>query len=345
MRKFEWHKTELGQLLARRASIGHALLIHGPEGVGKLAFAMALAQSLLCEKADPGEFACGACAACGWFTAGNHPDFRCVEPESLVEERRQGSEDEDTEKEKGGGGHFITVDQVRALGALLEVSAHRGGAKVIVLHPAESLNIQAANALLKSLEEPPGESHFLLVAHRPGCIPPTVLSRCRRVPLGKPEKTAAVAWLQGAGIDQPETALAHAGGAPLLARELAGGEYWEQRGALLASLSRGDFDALATAERIRDYRAPAVLACLQKWTFDLLLLRCAGRIRYNPDFAAPIKTLAAQTDTLQLLRYHGELVRLQRAAHHPLNARLLFEALLTDYQRAVTPARTPAGAA
>jgi DNA polymerase-3 subunit delta' len=147
-------------------------------------------------------------------------------------------------------------------------------------------------------------------------------------------------------VDEPETALAHAGYAPLLARELVQADYWQQRGALLASLSEPDFDALATAERIRDYGVTTVLACLQKWTFDLLLRRCAGGIRYNPDFAAPIQALAAIVDTtLPLLRYHGELVRLQRVAQHPLNARLLFEMLLTDYQRAVAPARAAAGAA
>ena len=340
----EWNKTELKQLVSQHESLGHALLIHGPQGVGKLAFAMALAQGLLCEQPGRSGLACAACAACGWFTAGNHPDFRCIEPESLVEERRQASGEEEGE-EKNGGGHFITVEQVRALAGLVEVSPHRGGAKVIVLHPAESLNVQAANALLKSLEEPPERTYFLLVAHRPGCIPPTVLSRCRRVPLGRPGKAAAVAWLRSAGVDKPETALAHAGYAPLLARDLAGAEYWQQRGALLTSLVAPNLDALATAEQIRDYDVTTVLACLQKWTFDLLLQRCAGAIRYNPDFAAQIRALAARIDALPLLRYHGELVRLQRVAQHPLNARLLFEMLLTDYQRAVAPARSAALAA
>lgn len=345
MNNLEWHTPQLAQLVAQRDTLGHALLIHGPQGVGKLAFAMALAQALLCERPDRGGLACGTCPACGWFAAGNHPDFRCVEPESLLEERRQASGEEEGAEKSGGAGRYITVEQVRALAGLVEVSAHRGGAKVIVLHPAESLNIQAANALLKSLEEPPAGCYFFLVAHRPGCLPATVLSRCRRVPLGRPDKAAAVAWLRGAGVEEPDVALAHAGYAPLLARELAGADYWQQRGALLASLCEPDFDALAAAERIRDYAVTTVLACLQKWTFDVLLRRCAGGIRYNPDFAGPIRALAAVVDTLPLMRYHGELVHLQRVAQHPLNARLLFEMLLTDYQRAVTPARAAAQAA
>lgn len=336
MSDLEWHRTQLGQLVSSREGLGHALLIHGPRGVGKLAFAMALAQALLCERPQPTGFACGSCAACGWFSAGNHPDFRCIEPESLAQERRPDGVEEGGEK--GAGGRYITVEQVRALAGLVEVSSHRGGAKVIVLHPAESLNINAANALLKSLEEPPERTHFLLVAHRPGCLPPTVLSRCRRVPLGRPETAAAVAWLRRAGVDTPEVALAHAGGAPLLAQELAQADYWQQRSTLLESLCHADFDALATAERIRDYGPEVVIACLQKWTFDVLLRRWAGKIRYNPDFAVPIQALAAVVDMLALLRYHGDLIRLQRVVQHPLNARLLFEMLLTDYQSAVRPA-------
>jgi DNA polymerase-3 subunit delta' len=342
MNNCEWHDAELFSLLARRGTLSHALLIHGPQGVGKLAFAMSLAQSLLCERPDPRGFACGRCAACGWFEAGNHPDFRLIEPESLGEEKRQARVEEEAE-EKGSGGRYITVEQVRALAGLVEVSTHRGGLKVVVLHPAESLNINAANALLKSLEEPPEGTHFLLVAHRPGTIPPTVLSRCRRVSLGRPPRAAAAAWLKSEGVREPEVALAHAGDAPLLARDLAQADYWQQRGALLEALSEPRFDPLATAERVRDYAPATVLSCLQKWTFDLLLRRCAGSIRYNPDFADSIRALAALADTLPLLRYHRDLVQLQRVVQHPLNARLFFEALLASYQSSVAPAS--AGAA
>jgi DNA polymerase-3 subunit delta' len=328
---FEWNKLPFEQLVRNREAVGHALLIHGPRGVGKLAFAMGLAQAFLCEQPDDRGVPCGACHACGWFDAGNHPDFRCLEPERLVQSRG--------EAEEGGekGSREILVGQVRALADFIGMTSHRGGDKVIVIHPAEALNIEAANALLKNLEEPPPGTRFLLVAHRPGYLPATVLSRCRKVPLGKPDPASAVEWLRRQGVADPALALAHTGNAPLLARELAQAEFWQQRELLLKNLCSPAFDALATAESIRDYEVEAVVGWLQKWTFDLLLQRSVRQVRYNPDFAGEIQSLAAGIDTLALLRYHRDLIRLQRVVQHPLNARLLFEQLLFDYQDAIAP--------
>ena len=334
MHYLPWHKTLFEQLIGNTDAMGHALLIHGPRGVGKLAFATALAQALLCETPMQSGIACGTCSACRWLAAGNHPDFRCIEPANLVERTEQG-EAEGTEKRNS---RQITVDEVRTLTQFIGISSHRGGAKVILLHPAEALNVNAANALLKSLEEPPPGNYFLLVAHRPSSLPATVRSRCRQVPLARPTLEVAAEWLRGEGIADPSLALAHTGNAPLLARELAQADYWQQRDTLLQNIASAEFDALATAERVRDYKPDEVVGWLQKWTFDVLLQRAAGSIRYNPDFAEPIKLLASAVDPLALLRCHRDLIRLQRVVQHPLNPRLLLEMLLLDYQRAIAPA-------
>jgi DNA polymerase-3 subunit delta' len=279
--------------------------------------------------------ACEACSACGWFEAGNHPDFRRVEPDDPGS-RSEPPQGEGNDAEKRGS-RQITVDDVRALAQFIAVSSHRGGAKVVVLHPADALNINAANALLKSLEEPPPGTHFLLVAHRPTTLPATVRSRCRQVPLARPNGEAAMAWLRSEGIADPSRALAHTGNAPLLARELAQANYWEQRAFLLHGIAEPGFDALALAERIRDYSQEEVVGWLQKWTFDVLLQRAAGCVRYNPDFAAAIRQLASRIETVKVLQCHRALVRLQRVVQHPLNPRLLLEALLLDYQDAIAP--------
>jgi len=336
LQDFEWNHPAFYQLVRRRETVGHALLIHGPRGIGKLAFAMGVAQAFLCERAEDGA-PCGNCPACGWFNAGNHPDFRYLEPERLA--RARGEAEEGNEKEGEKGSSRIVVAQVRGLSDFIGVTSHRGGDKVIVIHPAEALNMEAANALLKSLEEPPPGTRFLLVSHRPGYLPATVRSRCRQVPLGRPDPAKAVEWLRRQGIADPALALAHTGNAPLLARELAQAEFWQQRMALLKSIGSPDFDVLATAESIRDYEAEAVVGWLQKWTFDLLLQRSVRQVRYNPDFAAALQSLAGAVDTLALLRYHRQLVRLQRFVQHPLNARLLYEQLLFDYQDAIAPVR------
>lgn len=328
-----WHMSVFEQLLSGRAALGHALLIHGPHGIGKLGFATALAQALLCEGSSRTAGACGACPACGWFGAGNHPDIRRVEPESLTAPKPAGEE----QRVDKGSSDQITVDQIRALADFVGASSHRGGAKVILIHPAEALNLNAANALLKSLEEPPAGTIFLLVAHRPSYLPATVRSRCRQVCLERPDRDAAAAWLNAQGIADPALALAHTGNAPLLARELAQADYWQRRNDLLTSLADPVFDALATAERVRDYDVEEIVGWLQKWSFDVLLQHYVESVRYNPDFAEAITSLASGIDTLTLLRYHRELIRLQRVVEHPLNARLLFERLLIDYQRAITP--------
>ena len=328
-----WHRSEFERLLAGRAALGHALLIHGPRGIGKLAFATALAQALLCEGSGRTSEACEVCPACVWFAAGNHPDIRRVEPESLA--AQPSGEEQPAEKDSSDQ---ITVDQIRALADFVGASSHRGGAKVILVHPAEALNLNAANALLKSLEEPPAGTIFLLVAHRPSYLPATVRSRCRQVCLARPDADAAAAWLKAQGIADPALALAHTGNAPLLARELAQADYWQLRNDLFTSLADPGFDALATAERVRDYDVEEVVGWLQKWSFDILLQDGVDSIRYNPDFSRPIASLASGIDTLALLRYHRDLIRLQRVVEHPLNARLLFERLLIDYQRAVAPA-------
>jgi DNA polymerase-3 subunit delta' len=329
-----WHASAFEQLLAGRAGLGHALLVHGPRGIGKLAFTEALALALLCEGAAGLQGACGSCPACGWFAAGNHPDFRRVEPQK-EEAAPDASAEQQTEKR---GSTEITVGQVRALADFINASSHRGGAKVILIHPAEALNLSAANALLKSLEEPPADTIFLLVAHRPAYLPATVRSRCRQVCLGRPDAEGAAAWLKAEGITDPVLALAHTGNAPLLARELAQADYWHRRSDFLTRLADPDFDALATAEHVRDFEVEEIVAWLQKWTHDILLQHHAGSVRYNPDFAAPLASLASRVNALTLSRYHREIVRFQRVVEHPLNARLLFEKLFIDYQRSIAPA-------
>ena len=150
----------------------------------------------------------------------------------------------DAEGERGGRGRqeeatTISVDQIRALPDFINLSSHRGGPKVIVIHPAETLNVNAANALLKSLEEPPPRTYFLLVTHRPHQLLPTIKSRCRQVALCGPGHGQAQSHgSPHKAVREPELALAHTGDAPLLAVELAGTEYWGTRSSVPAPTYR-----------------------------------------------------------------------------------------------------------
>ncbi len=323
---YSWHKPEFDSLLMRKAQLPHALLLRGTQGIGKLAFAEALAKSLLCERPQPDGSACGHCIACGWMGQGSHPDFRRLEPESLAElkEAEQGGE----KKEKASS--QIPVEQVRAIADFIKLSSHRGGVKVVLLHPAESLNANAANALLKNLEEPPPRTYFLLVAHRWHQLLPTIKSRCQQVALPPPSAEAARDWLKQQGSRDPDLALAQAGGAPLLAVAYDE-EYWQQRMGFLKAISGRGLDALAVAEQLRDHAPAQIVSWLQKWSFDLVSHKATGRISYNPDFAAAISATAERIDLMEAVRFLRQMVRLQRIVSHPLNARLFFEELLLTY--------------
>ena len=176
---YPW-QNEVWQILTQdQASRGHALLLRGRKGIGKLGFAQYLAKFLLCEKPSSENKACENCPSCKWFAQGGHPDFRLVEPEapSGLSDEIKTKLRSDTEahaeiepgntKSKKKPSKQIIIEQIRAFTDLINLSSHRGGYKIILIHPAETMNVVAAHALLKNLEEPPSQTLFILVTHRP----------------------------------------------------------------------------------------------------------------------------------------------------------------------------------
>lgn len=304
------------------------MLLAGPQGTGKRAFAEALAAALVCETTQGRGSACGACPACHWSGTDAHPDVKFVEPYAGTELKGENGETVEKDAKK-----HIAVDQVRALSDFIGMTSHRGGAKVVIVQPAEALNLAAANALLKSLEEPPPGTYFILVSHRPHLLLPTIKSRCQALALGLPQTAAALSWLKTREVEKPELALANAGGAPLLAAQWSTADYWQPRSAFLRLISQRDFDVLQVADTVKDMEPAYVLEWLQKWTYDLLCQKRVQRIRYNVDHAAAISEAAGRVDELSAARFHRMLVRTQRVIAHPLNARLLFEDLLGSYAR------------
>lgn len=321
---YPWHSRPFEALLTRADRLPHALLLRGREGIGKLAFAEAVARALLCESPQAGGQACGQCPACAWMEQGSHPDFRRLVPESVSQpvEAEQGGEKKASAQ--------IQIGQVREIGDFIVMTSHRGGAKVVLIHPAEALNVNAGNALLKNLEEPPPRTYFLLVAHRWHQLLPTIRSRCEQVVLTAPTHAVARDWLGRQKLRDADLALAQAGGAPLLALKFDE-DYWRQREALLTAITRSGFDSLSTAEQLRETAPALVVGWLQKWAFDLVSRKVTGRVRYNPDFSDAIATAAARLDLIEALRFQRYMVRLQRIVSHPLNARLFLEQLLLAY--------------
>jgi DNA polymerase III subunit delta' len=217
-----WNAPLFESLRRTTERLPHALLIHGARGTGKLALAEAIAQLLLCEAADAARKPCGACDGCRWLRAGSHPDFRRVEPEALAREPLAEEEEGDAPAKKGKPSTEVKVEQVRELAGFLNLRSHRGRLRVALVHPAEDMNPNAANALLKGLEEPPAGAVFLLVSHRPARLLPTIRSRCVALPVAIPSRDKALEWLSAQGAKDPERWLAYAGGAPLGALDYAG---------------------------------------------------------------------------------------------------------------------------
>ncbi|MBV8031246.1 MAG: DNA polymerase III subunit delta' [Betaproteobacteria bacterium] len=257
-----WNEPVFASVVRRAERLPHALLFHGPRGVGKLALAEHLVRFLLCE-AKTGDKPCGRCEACRWLDVGSHPDFRRLEPEALAQQPPPDSEDLPAEApaRKGKPSLEIKVEQVRELADFLNVGSHRAGRRVALVHPAEDMTVAASNALLKALEEPPGGAMFVLVSHRPARLLPTIRSRCVAVPVPIPQAKAALKWLAAQGVKDPERRLAYAGGAPL--RALAEAEQGESIDRLLELIRSG-------SEIIVEDRAEleALAEALQRYAID-----------------------------------------------------------------------------
>jgi DNA polymerase-3 subunit delta' len=171
----------------------------------------------------------------------------------------------------------------------------------------------------------------MLISHRPGYLPATIISRCQQIALPTPQSAAAAQWLLEQGVTDPALRLAQTGNAPLAALALDDGEFWSQRKTLLEGLAAGGIDALTLAEQVREYPADRLLGWLQRWTYDLLSAKSADRIRYNPDFEATLTQMAGSLRADDIARCLRHLVRQQRSINHPLNPRLLVEQLLLSY--------------
>ncbi len=331
--KYPWHEAELARLLAARDTMHHALLIEGPPGIGKQDFALALAAALLCEAPDAGGRACGACLACGWFGQGSHPDFRWLRPDAS-------DPDFEARKDRKPSRH-IRVEQIRAVAGFVNVGAHRAGRKIILVEPAEAMNMVSANALLKTLEEPAGNTMFLLVCGHPDALPATVRSRCRRLALAPPPASLAAEWLAArAGIDNAEAAgwVAAAGGAPLLAQRLAEPAGATAHRTVLETLGRfPDIAVVDAAASLHQFDADAWIPVVRAWVSDLARVLGGAPPRFLPGESARLEALATKTSLDRVLRLEADLAATVVATEQPLNPRLLAEGVMLRCCEAFEP--------
>lgn len=348
---YEWQLPLWSQLVADIKAIPHALLLGGAAGLGKLEFAQALAARLLCEQANEAtgvdDTACGLCSSCKWLCSDNHPDFRLIQPDDGDEENeelREAVQTGSTGRKAGRGP--IRVDQIRALAEFVYIGSHRHGNRVVIISPAESMNLAAANSLLKILEEPPSGVYFILVSSSWRRLIPTLRSRCRVLKFGRPDLQLAHRWLAGKGVAKPAELLRLAGGLPLLAAE------WAEQGRLdsyrkvVEALADKPVDPVAMAVKWsallkgeENFGLPQLVDAVQKWVFDLALVKTAGAVRYHDAWHDKLATLAAKASGNGLMTCHSDLLRIRAVAQRPLNTQLFLEDMATRYIRSLSAVR------
>jgi len=331
---YPWQKNDWARLQELRKRPAHGLLFKGTKGIGKLHLAINFAQSLLCQHPEVSGLACGKCPSCHWFEQGSHPDYRLLQPDALSLD----GEDSDDFKPVSGKkpSRQVSVDQIRGLADFIGMSAHQGGRRVIVIHPAEAMNSNAANALLKNLEEPPPGLLFILVSHKPQQLLPTILSRCLSFALPAPDAASTKRWLAEQGVKNPADALAVSGFAPLQAVKLDEQLGSEEREKLLRAVRQPTaLDVFALAEALQKTEQVLVVQWLQQWCYDLSSMKLAGRLRYHPGEETAINKLVESVAPLNLARLQKHLQTAKREAQHTLNPKLFFESILFAYSQSM----------
>lgn len=333
-----WNQDKALRLIRDRARLSHALLLAGQKGLGKEAFSDWLAQVLLCARPESDGQACGKCQSCILFVAGTHPDMHVVQPESIYKNAddrlaryalRYPPEDKSRDTKDST---VIRIDQIRALIASSQTRPQIAHCKVLILSPADSMNVNASNSLLKLLEEPPPDSFLILVAHRPSRLSATIRSRCTRLEFHVPDPGLARGWLQSQDVSAVEAdlLLALAGGAPLEARTLADSGFLMQRADLHAdmeTLATGQGDALACAARWKSLGAERCLAWLQGWLADLavLMLHAEPAHLRNPDLRARLQPLEKRLHLNEIFRYAESVARNRNLLGGSLDEQLILE--------------------
>lgn len=318
--RYPWHASQW-QEIERRLTAGrlpHALLLCGPEGLGKGDFALRLSVQLLCQ-AKSAIRPCGECKNCQLSLTGNHPDIRWV---TLPENKSQ-----------------IGVDQIRDLSEYLCLTSQSSSYKIAIIYPAEKMNLSSANSLLKTLEEPSKGSLLILVSHQPGRLPATVRSRCQMLTFTRPAPAQARSWLKDRlqEADNVDQLLCLADGLPLRALALEQHEAVQERTNRineLLSIVRGDADPVKTAAIWLKLGAKSSLYWLYSWITDMARLSMSSGPPYlaNPDLQEALSEIAEILGPVEVIRRLDCTRQAIASLDSSLNTQLLLEDVLIPWR-------------
>ena len=321
-----WIQAQTRQLLSQR---GHAWLLHGPSGLGQYDLALALTQAWLCEH-PTADGACGNCGSCHAIAVRTHADVCVLMPETTMLElgwplSEKAQSEIDDKKRKAS--KEIRVDAMRDAVEFAQRTSARGRGKAVLVFPAEQMNHVTANALLKTLEEPPGDVKFVLASESAHQLLPTIRSRCLGHTMVWPEKGTAIAWLASKGIpnDQAQLLLSAAGGRPDDALAFtASGRNPQDWAVLPKAMAHGDVNF------VREWTAAELIDGLHKLCHDMLAKQTGALPRFFE-----ITQLGPQVPLSTLTHWSKSLSVAMKTMDHPFNAVLMQEALVGQAQRAL----------
>lgn len=339
--KYPWQSPLYDRLQAQhgRGQLPHALLMAGPPGIGKEEFIESWVGTLVCRDPATRLSACGTCDRCLQHASGSYPDCMVLAPEPearRVFQHYPVQQCQLRERSRKTARTIISVDQVRELISKLAQSSHYGGLKIVVILPADALNTEAANALLKVLEEPPNDTLFLLLSERPLKLMATLRSRCQRIDMPIPATGDVVSWLGDSRPEQErQRALLFTGGSPRLARELlASGDLdqWLKPIEQLSSLVTGKGSMSRVADEWEKHDRRWLTGLLQSW-LRTLIGSYAGVHESDANLFG--NNLRVQKDGLHLagvFELSSLLGRYVATENIALNNRLMWEEFLLCWQ-------------
>ena len=308
--------------------LAHAVLISGPASIGKLKFCLSFIQRLNCTNPTTDNHACGVCKNCLLFIARTHSDIRMLNVD----------EECDQEKKAVGSIEQIKIDDIREINHFMTLSRQQGAYKILCLNYAETMNNNAANALLKTLEEPPKNSIIFLITHRADALLPTIRSRCQTWNFRLPETHESLRWLnEKKQLDTWPELLEVSGNRPLLAYDLEVSGLSKHRVAYyqdLAQILAGKSTVTKVSPKHQDEPLERLVTWQQGWCADLV--RCHfGKepvTLENPDIRRSLHSLAGRVDLHLLFSFMDKLIELRRFSSAPLNKRLFIEDMLIRCQ-------------
>lgn len=321
-----WIGEQTRQLLQQR---GHAWLVQGPSGLGQYSLALALVRAWLCE-APHEQGACDQCASCHAIDVRTHADLCVLMPETQMlalgwplSEKAQGEIDDKKRKPS----KEIRVEAMRDAVEFAQRTSSRGRGKAVLVFPAEQMNTITANALLKTLEEPPGDVKFVLATESAHQLLPTIRSRCLGHAMLWPEPKLAIAWLQAQNVPEAiaRAALKAAGGRPDDAMDfLQSGRDPKVWAHLHSAMCKGDVSIF------KDWSLPQVVDALQKLCHDLTAKQLQAPLRFFDP-----QSLGAVAPLPVLSEWSRALTQTSKTVDHPFNGGLMLEALVSQAKNAL----------